>query len=688
MSSSSSALNFRARSLRTILITTVLALIAALTASPATASIPRFVSPGMVHELSVAPVTVITQPTDATRLEGMDATFTAAAQDAGSADVPTTQWIVLLPGSGTWSPVPASAGMGTLTVTAVTAAMDSAEYRANFDDGNGGFVLSSVAVLHVVSPPSITLDPVDQTLARGEPFSLTASAIGNPTPTVRWQSRPGSSGGWTDVSPSATTSTLTAGAPEAPGTTMYYRALFDNDYGSTPTRSASITSTSYHLSPNPVASVDVASTNPGQLSVTWLEATGGPVTGGYLVTVYDEFDVVAASTTTAGLSWDFALPTGSFYAGVTAIGDSGFVGETYSGRVDVTALAQAGSLSATVLRPYVDGFQDSITLRASSNWLASGSIHILNSAGHSVRNYPLASGYAWSIAFTGRSVAGARLPFGIYSEQVVLNGHIVANHVFRILISQTAITSRSWSVATVFPAIDGYRDTTRLGVITSLPSTITIAITAHGKTYYSASLPRRSSTSLLWTARSAGRSLPAGIYLTTIVARGGEGVARTTKLNIVVSAKKKTAVSFSVTISAASAFDVMVTGSYWAGYASGSQKLWGSWGLGDYDQADYSATIPSSMTGYSGVHVSTCNSGTATAPLAKFAYTDPYGTIISSVVNLGNTYGACYRDTRAAPPGAFDGATLNWTVGNIDDIDLSYWEVNHFVVTGTRYVLK
>ena len=165
-------------------------------------------------------------------------------------------------------------------------------------------------------------------------------------------------------------------------------------------------------------------------------------------------------------------------------------------------------------------------------------------------------------------------------------------------------------------------------------------------------------------------------------------MARTTKLNIVVSAKKKTAVSFSVTISAASAFDVMVTGSYWAGYASGSQKLWGSWGLGDYDQADYSATIPSSMTGYSGVHVSTCNSGTATAPLAKFAYTDPYGTIISSVVNLGNTYGACYRDTRAAPPAAFDGATLNWTVGNIDDIDLSYWEVNHFVVTGTRYVLK
>lgn len=634
----------------------------------------------------VGPVTITTQPADTTVNDAATAHFTAAATDATPASVPATRWETSAD-SSIWTPIDSTAGVATLDVLAAPS-LDGQLYRAVFDDGSGGVVVTRSAVLHVRWAPVVGQQPATLNRARGEAFTLTAAATGNPTPTVAWQSAASAGGPWSAVV-GATTTTLSSTAPETASTTVYYRAVFTNVVASTSSDVGSVTSGTTHLQPAPVASVDV--TNPASLTLraTWPASTGGPATGGYRVQVFDTTtDTLVATAVSSDLTEDLVVPAeATYYATVAAIGDSGAVAATRSVDILIQVLIVTGTVSGTTIRPYVDGFQDSVVLRATSSFTATGSIKVLSSTGRVVRIWALSAGTLWAYRFNGRTAAGVRLPNGRYTVRFAVGGQLVLRSVL-IASSQVGTPSRSWQYAVVFPVTDRYRDTDRFSVATNLPARMTITITGGGRTYLKLSISSRTRYSFLWAARYAGRLLPAGRYLATVVAKGGEGVARTSAAYVTVSLKKKTAKAFTVTRSGLGAWLGQISGTYYPSCCDpGALILWGG---SDYDEAVFAAGMPTSANGwgYSSVRLTACNSGATADAVLAFSWTAPGSGPIGSPVRFGNTENGCYRSSTFASRSAISGRYVYWQMANQQDANfLSYWYVKSFKITGYYYVL-
>jgi len=129
---------------------------------------------------------------------------------------------------------PTGAGSGESTISADTQIMtikfkgDCGTMRAK----------NPLPMSWLFSVPSVTTDPIDQTVASGGDATFTASGTGTPTPTLTWQSSPDGTT-WTDV-PGATSGTLTVpGATYALNGTRY-RALATSSQGSTPSAPATL----------------------------------------------------------------------------------------------------------------------------------------------------------------------------------------------------------------------------------------------------------------------------------------------------------------------------------------------------------------------------------------------------------------------------------------------------------------
>src|SRR5206468_3785141 len=90
-------------------------------------------------------------------------------------------------------------------------------------------------------PPTITLQPTNQTVTAGQTASFTAAATGSPTPTVQWQmSR---DGGVTFSNISGATSTSLSFTTALSQNGNKYRAVFTNSAGSATTTAATLTVT-------------------------------------------------------------------------------------------------------------------------------------------------------------------------------------------------------------------------------------------------------------------------------------------------------------------------------------------------------------------------------------------------------------------------------------------------------------
>ncbi len=89
------------------------------------------------------------------------------------------------------------------------------------------------------TPPSVMVQPTDQTVNAGQRATFTVSASGTPSPTVQWQVS--SDGGFSfSPIPGATATTLTVTAqPDQDGN--QYRALFSNPSGQAQTKAATLT---------------------------------------------------------------------------------------------------------------------------------------------------------------------------------------------------------------------------------------------------------------------------------------------------------------------------------------------------------------------------------------------------------------------------------------------------------------
>jgi len=168
-----------------------------------------------------------------------------------------------------------------------------------------------------LTPPTITTQPVNQTVTAGQTATFTAAATGSPTPTVQWQVS--TDGGVTFSNVSGATSTTLSFTTALSQSGNRYRAMFTNSAGTATTTAATLTVNS-GPPPPPSGTVTVQNTNSnlcidtgGSTSFTALiqsacstsntqkfTLTAAPVSGWYYL-------VSAASN----LCWDVAGGSGS-----------------------------------------------------------------------------------------------------------------------------------------------------------------------------------------------------------------------------------------------------------------------------------------------------------------------------------------------------------------------------------------
>src|SRR5205814_6743907 len=129
------------------------------------------------------------------------------------------------------------AGATSTTLSFTTTSLNNGnQYRAVFTDACGS-TNTAVATLIVNTAPAVTSDPVNTTVCDNTTASFTASATGNPAPTVQWQVDTGS--GFNDI-PGATSTTLSFTAVTA-DTGKKYRAVFTNSCATATTNFATLT---------------------------------------------------------------------------------------------------------------------------------------------------------------------------------------------------------------------------------------------------------------------------------------------------------------------------------------------------------------------------------------------------------------------------------------------------------------
>ncbi len=208
---------------------------------------------------------VTASPASTTVDSGQTATFTAAG---GGNPVPEVQWQVSTDGGSTFTSI-AGANSTTLAVAAV-ADDNGYQYRAVFANSVGS-ATSAAATLTVDTVPVVTGDPADALVVPGQTASFTASATGNPSPTVQWQVSTDGGVTFSDV-PGATSDTLTVTTAVGQSGDQY-EAVFSNPAGSATSTAATLT-----LDTLPVVGTDPADTSviAGHAAAFSASATGEP----------------------------------------------------------------------------------------------------------------------------------------------------------------------------------------------------------------------------------------------------------------------------------------------------------------------------------------------------------------------------------------------------------------------------
>lgn len=169
--------------------------------------------------------TITQQPTDVTVTAGQS--FTLTLTRTGN-PTPVVRWQRSLDGGTTWTQVQ---GLTSVPYTrTANASLHLARYRAVLENSYGT-VTSNVVTLTVLGAPIILTHPSDAAVVEGGTASFTASAGGDPAPSVQWQRSEDAGATWTDLA-GATSPTLSLPAPLAlalDGTR--YRAVFTNASG-------------------------------------------------------------------------------------------------------------------------------------------------------------------------------------------------------------------------------------------------------------------------------------------------------------------------------------------------------------------------------------------------------------------------------------------------------------------------
>jgi len=237
--------------------------------------------------------TITTQPFGTNVLAGRSATFTVVA--SGSAPL-ACFWLkngAALVNGGNVS----GANTATLTLTNIATA-DVANYSVLVSNSVGS-VTSSIAALVISSPPTISTQPVSQSLVAGNPAQFTVIAGGSTPLAYQWLKNGAvlASGGTVTGSTTATLSLATVSSADAAN----YSVIVTNSSGSITSSIATLTvlsppvivtpPTSTSVSAGSNVSFTVTASGTAPLSYQWLKngvalANGGNVTGSTTPTLF------------------------------------------------------------------------------------------------------------------------------------------------------------------------------------------------------------------------------------------------------------------------------------------------------------------------------------------------------------------------------------------------------------------
>ena len=409
--------------------------------------------------------------------------------------------------------------------------------------------------------------------------------------------------------------------------------------------------------------------------------------------------VDAATTTLEATSWPTPMAAGRYEAQVAALGTDGASVWSDAGATSVVALAESFRLSTTTLRPFVDGYEDAVDVRVTSNRSGgdSGELRIVNSRGTTMSSFPLGLATRQTVRWDGRDRRGHVVPYGSYRVVVLMRGRdgapaaLLQRPVITVAATQASKPSIRLSKKLVYPYPDGYRDAITITTSDAVPSVMTWRVMRGGRVYWSATWGRRLVASHAYAGtRSGGRTLPPGIYTLVVTAKAGEGVAVSSSTTFAVNGARAKRTAFTLTAYALSAMQGVV----------GSRTLPGGWGrravfLPDQSEATFARRLPDTVLPFTGVRVTLTSTGDFASgrmghavPLAGY-YTgsalDPSSYTAASPIRVGAT------TLPAASSAELAGGVVRFYVANdaisLDGTTTSKWVVLSYTVTGYRYVL-
>ncbi len=289
------------------------------------------------------PITITSNPQSKSVAANASVTFTTSA--VGS-PAPTVQWQVSSDHAATWTNI-AGATATSYTVTA-SAAISGYEYRAVFNSVFGT-AATSPATLTITSStplPTITANPLSQTVAAGATVNFTSSSTG--ATATQWQLSTNGGSTWTNIASATTTSYSFTAAAAMSG--YKYRVQYTNAAGSVLTLPATLTVSAQSAMPvvttNPASqsavvgqnvSFTAAATAASTPTVQWQASFNGTTW----------VNISGATSTTYTLT--VAATQNGYYFRAVFTNSSGFVATT-AARLTVTAAAGAKQVK-TVAAP-------------------------------------------------------------------------------------------------------------------------------------------------------------------------------------------------------------------------------------------------------------------------------------------------------------------------------------------------
>ena len=257
---------------------------------------------------SAAP-TITTNPVSQSLIAGNTATFTATATGTPA---PIVQWELSTNNGGGFSTI-AGATSTTLTVGSVTTSESGYEYEAVFTN-SVGTATTTAATLTVTAPaiaPTITTNPVSQSVIAGANVTFTSAATGTPTPTVQWELSTNNGGTFAPIS-GATSTIFSIGTATVGESGYEYEAIFTNTVGTAATTAATLT---------------VSQPSSGSLSGSYSAASAS-----YNLTALGTLDWAHWGRGGNLSNFDHDAAGGSQISNVTKVGSGSYGGWTYSGR--------------------------------------------------------------------------------------------------------------------------------------------------------------------------------------------------------------------------------------------------------------------------------------------------------------------------------------------------------------------